>query len=130
MLWLGARAGRPAAYCAYLGLAGGDALAPFHAQDVWGRHFAGPYLGVWDGLQAAFEGARQLLSMQQAHVYFATGGESPFVAAGHNLLLLAFLAGGARRDGRRAAQAAARLRRLRDRRARAAAVLPGDARSR
>jgi hypothetical protein len=76
---------------AYLGLAGGDALAPFHAQDVWGRHFAGPYLGIWDGLQAAFEGARQLLSMQQAHAYFATGGESPFVAAGHNLLLLAFL---------------------------------------
>jgi hypothetical protein len=78
-------------YMAYLGLAGGDALAPFHAQDVWGRHFAGPYLGVWDGLQAAFEGARQLLSMQQAHAYFTTGGESPFVAAEHNLLLLAFL---------------------------------------
>ncbi len=79
-------------YMAYLGLAGGDALAPFHAQDVWGRHFAGPYLGVWDGLQAAFEGARQLFSMQQAHAYFPTGGESPFVAAEHNLLLLAFLA--------------------------------------
>jgi hypothetical protein len=78
-------------YMAYLGLAGGDALAPFHAQDVWGRHFAGPYLGVWDGLQAAFEGARQLLSMQQAHAYFTTGGGSPFVAAEHNLLLLAFL---------------------------------------
>jgi hypothetical protein len=79
-------------YMAYLGLAGGDALAPFHAQDVWGRHFAGPYLGIWDGIQAAFEGARQLLSMQQAHTYFTTGGESPFVAAEHNLLLLAFLA--------------------------------------
>jgi hypothetical protein len=79
-------------YMAYLGLAGGDALAPFHAQDVWGRHFAGPYLGVWDGIQAAFEGARQLFSMQQAHAYFTTGGESPFVAAEHNLLLLAFLA--------------------------------------
>ncbi|MFI4990364.1 MAG: mannosyltransferase family protein [Solirubrobacterales bacterium] len=81
-------------YMLYLGLAGGDALAPFHAQDVWGRHFAGPYLGVWDGLQAAFEGARQLLSMQQAHAFFATGGESPFVASEHNLLLLAFLATG------------------------------------
>jgi hypothetical protein len=79
-------------YLAYLGLAGGDALAPFHAQDVWGRHFAGPYLGVWDGLQAALEGARQLLSMQQVHVYFAAGGEGPFVAAEHNLLLFAFLA--------------------------------------
>lgn len=81
-------------YMLYLGLAGGEALAPFHAQDVWSRHFAGPYLGIWDGLQAGFQGARQLLSMQQAHHYFATGGESPFVAAGHNLLLLAFLIGG------------------------------------
>jgi Mannosyltransferase (PIG-V) len=78
-------------YTAYLALAGGEALAPFHAQDVWSRHFAGPYLGVWDGLQAAFAGARQLLSMQQAHHYFAAGGESPFVAAEHNLALLAFL---------------------------------------
>ena len=49
----------------YLALAGGDALAPFHAQDIWGRHFAGPYVGVWDGVRAAFEGARQLLSFQQ-----------------------------------------------------------------
>jgi hypothetical protein len=75
----------------YLGLAGGDPLAPFHAQDVWGRHFAGPYVGVWDGLRAAFESARQLVSMQQSHVYFAVGGESAFIAAEHNLLLAAFL---------------------------------------
>lgn len=91
LLWLALAPVGLLLYLGYLGLAGGDALAPFHAQDVWGRHFAGPYLGVWDGLQAAFEGARQLLSMQQAHAYFATGGESPFVAAEHNLLLLAFL---------------------------------------
>ncbi len=66
--------------CSTSALAGGDALAPFHAQDVWGRHFAGPYLGVWDGLQAAFEGARQLLSFQQRHVYFPIAGGSAFVA--------------------------------------------------
>jgi hypothetical protein len=92
ILWLALAPVGLLLYMAYLGLAGGDALAPFHAQDVWGRHFAGPYLGVWDGLQAAFEGARQLFSMQQAHAYFNTGGEGPFVAAEHNLLLLAFLA--------------------------------------
>jgi len=91
VLWLALAPVGLLLYMAYLALAGGDALAPFHAQDVWGRHFAGPYLGVWDGLQAAFEGARQLLSMQQAHAYFATGGEGAFVAAEHNLLLLAFL---------------------------------------
>jgi hypothetical protein len=64
---------------------------PFHAQDVWDRHFAGPYLGAWDGIKAAFEGARQLLSMQRHHVYFPIPAGSPFVSAGHNLMLLAFL---------------------------------------
>jgi Mannosyltransferase (PIG-V) len=78
----------------YLRLAGGDPLAPFHAQDVWGRHFAGPYVGAWDGLRAAFESARQLVSMQQSHAYFAVGGESAFVAAEHNLVLAAFLLAG------------------------------------
>jgi hypothetical protein len=91
LLWLALAPAGLALYMLYLGVAGGDPLAPFHAQDVWGRHFAGPYLGVWDGLQAAFESARQLLSFQQAHAYFATGGESAFVAAEHNLLLVAFL---------------------------------------
>jgi hypothetical protein len=79
-------------YAAYLGLAGGDPLSPFHAQDVWGRHFAGPYLGVWDGLRAAFEGARQLLSLQQSHLYYPIDGNSAFINSEHNLLLLAFLA--------------------------------------
>ena len=64
---------------------------PFHAQDVWGRHFAGPYLGVWDGAKAAFEGARQLLSLQSHHVYFPIAAGSPDISAEHNLLLLAFL---------------------------------------
>jgi hypothetical protein len=91
VLWLALAPAGLALYLVYLGLAGGDPLSPFHAQDVWGRHFAGPYLGIWDGLQAALQGARQLLSFQQAHAYFVTGGESPFVAAEHNLLLLAFL---------------------------------------
>jgi hypothetical protein len=32
--------------------------------------------------------------MQQSHLYFQTGGEGAFVAAEHNLLLLAFLLAG------------------------------------
>jgi hypothetical protein len=92
VLWLALAPAGIALYMLYLGLAGGDGLSPFHAQDVWGRHFAGLYLGIWDGLRAAFEGARQLLSLQQHHVYFAVGGENAFVAAEHNVLLLAFLA--------------------------------------
>lgn len=78
-------------YMAHLAFAGGDALAPFHSEGVWGRHFAGPYLGMWHGVVAAFEGLRQLLSLQRAHVYFPAAGGSPFIDAGHNLLLLAFL---------------------------------------
>jgi hypothetical protein len=64
---------------------------PFHAQQVWGRHFAGPYLGIWDGMKAGFESARQLLSLQRHHLYFPAASGDPFVSAGHNLLLLAFL---------------------------------------
>jgi len=78
-------------YMAHLALAGGDPLAPFHAQAVWKRHFAGPYGGVWDGAKAAFAGLRQLLSFQRRHLYYAVAGGSPFIDAGHNLLLFAFL---------------------------------------
>jgi hypothetical protein len=90
-LWLGLLPAGLGLYLAYLALSSGDALMPFHAQDVWGRHFAGPYLGVWDGAKAAFEGARQLLSLQSHHVYFPIAAGSPDISAEHNLLLLAFL---------------------------------------
>ena len=92
VLWLALVPAGLVLYGAYLGLSGGDALAPLSAQGEWSRHFAGPYVAVWDGLKAAFEGARQLISMQRAHVYFPVGGEDPFVAASHNLILFAFLA--------------------------------------
>ncbi len=90
-LWLGLVPAGLGLYVAYLALSSGDALMPFHAQDVWGRHFAGPYLGVWDGVEGGFEGARQLLSFQRHHVYFPIAAGSPDINAGHNLLLLAFL---------------------------------------
>jgi hypothetical protein len=91
VLWLATPALGVGVYMAYLGLAGGDALAPFHAQQVWGRHFAGPYLGVWDGIRAAFEGLRQLLAGAGAPRYFPAAPGSANVAAAHNLVLLAFL---------------------------------------
>jgi hypothetical protein len=91
LLWLALLPAGIGLYAVLLALAGGDAATPFHAQEVWGRHFAGPYVGIWDGLTAAFDGARQLLSFQRHHLYLHVGGGSPFVAAGHNLLLLAFL---------------------------------------
>ncbi len=91
VLWLGLLPVGVILYGAYLAFAGGSALAPLRAQEVWSRHFAGPYVGIWDGVHAAFEGARQLLSGQRQHIYFATGKDSPFVMAGHNLTLIAFL---------------------------------------
>lgn len=90
-LWLALMPAGVVVYGAFLALGGGDPLAPFHAQDVWGRHFAGPYVGIWDGLKAAFQGARQLLSFQSRHVYFPIAAGNPFVSAGHNVILLAFL---------------------------------------
>jgi Mannosyltransferase (PIG-V) len=90
-LWLALAPVGLGLYVAHLALAGGDAFAPFHAEAVWNRHFAGPYGGIWDGAKAAFEGLRQLLSLQRQHVYFPVAGGSPFIDAAHNLLLFAFL---------------------------------------
>jgi hypothetical protein len=90
-LWLAALPTGVALYLAYLALSGGSALLPFHAQEAWNRHFAGPYLGVWDGAQAAFQGLRQLLSGQSHHIYFKLAGGDPLVSASHNVTLFAFL---------------------------------------
>lgn len=78
ILWLLLVPAGVAVYGAYLGLAGGDPLAPFHAQAGWSRHFAGPFGGVWSGVLAGVGGLGH------------TG-----TAASHNLILLAFLAAGA-----------------------------------
>lgn len=80
------------AFVAFLALSGGQPLAPFHAQALWHREFAGPFVAVFDGARAAFEGARQLLSGQTAHLYFPLEGKSADIEASHNLLLFAFLA--------------------------------------
>jgi hypothetical protein len=94
ILWLALLPLGAALYMGYLGLAGGDGFLPFHAQQVWGRHFAGPYLGILDGLSAGLDGLRQLLSFQQQTVYFPIAGGNPTLSAAHNLTLLGFLAAG------------------------------------
>jgi hypothetical protein len=80
-----------AAFCGWLALRGADGLAPFHAQQAWFRHFAWPWNGVRDAAIAAWDGARQLLSGSRTPVYFRAAGGDPFAAAGHNLVLFAFL---------------------------------------
>ncbi len=74
LFWLESRPRRPgalawlalaplglAAYALHLGLAHGDALAFLDAQEAWFRDFAGPFVGVWDGTTAAWDGVRQLV---------------------------------------------------------------------
>jgi hypothetical protein len=90
-LWLALVPLGLALYMGHLALAGGDPLAPFHAEAVWKRHFAGPYGGIWDGAKAAFAGLRQLLSFQRGHNYYPVAGGNPLIDAGHNVLLFAFL---------------------------------------
>ncbi len=80
-----------AAYAAYLGLAEGDPLRFLNVQEAWSRHFAGPFVGAWDGLTAAVDGVRQLASGQRAHVYFEQAGGDPYRVAALNILLFGFL---------------------------------------
>jgi hypothetical protein len=81
-----------ATYCGFLALGGHDALAPFHAQEVWFRSFAGPFAGAWDGVVAGVQGARQLLSGAHEPVFFTAAGGDPFLVARHNIELLVWLA--------------------------------------
>jgi Mannosyltransferase (PIG-V) len=83
------------AYVLALALLTGNGLAPFHAEHVWFRHFAGPFGGVWDGAVAAWDGLRQLVHGPAPPVYFAQAGGNPLSVAGQNLMLFAFLAVGA-----------------------------------
>jgi hypothetical protein len=91
VLWLALVPLGLGAYCAFLSLDGNDPLAPFHAQEVWFRSFAGPFAGAWDGVVAGVQGARQLLSGAREPVFFRDAGGDPFVVARHNIELLAWL---------------------------------------
>jgi hypothetical protein len=79
------------AYVLYLGLATGHALAPFHAEAVWFREFAGPFGGVWKGAVAAWDGLRQLLHGPPPPLYFKKAGGDPLQVGGQNLMLFGFL---------------------------------------
>jgi len=84
-----------AAYAAWLGIAHGDPLAFSGAQEFWGREFAGPLVGAWDGAVAAFQGVQQLLSGSSETVYFDRAGGDPMRVAAINLMLFGFLCFGA-----------------------------------
>jgi hypothetical protein len=90
--WLSVAPACLGAYALHLGLVQGEPLAFLDVQDAWYREFAGPLGGVWDGLVAGFEGARQLLSGSRDPVYFEAAGGDPFRVGAINLMLLGFLA--------------------------------------
>jgi Mannosyltransferase (PIG-V) len=83
------------AYVLVLALTTGDGLTPFHVQEVWFRHFAGPFGGIWDGAVAAWDGLRQLVHGPAPPVYFTPAGGNPLTVAGQNLMLFGFLGLGA-----------------------------------
>lgn len=92
VLWLALIPAGLIAFMTWFWLAGGEPMAPFHAQALWGRQFAGPFVASWDAARAAFEGARQILSGQSTHLYFPLEGKSADIEAGHNIMLFTFFA--------------------------------------
>jgi hypothetical protein len=92
ILWAGLVPLGLGAYLGWLALKTGHGLAPFHVQQVWFRHFAGPFGGIWTGAVAAWDGLRQLLHGPPPPLYFTKAGGDPMMVAGQNLMLFAFLA--------------------------------------
>ena len=89
--WLALAPAGLLAYVAYLGVAHGEPLAFSSVQEFWSRDFAGPLGGAWEGLVAAWAGARQLVSGSRETVYFTAAAGDPFRVAAHNLVLFGFL---------------------------------------
>ena len=79
------------AYAAWLGLVEGDALRFLDVQDAWSRELTVPLGGAWDGLAAALDGVRQLVSGRRTPVYFEEAAGDPFRIAAINLILSASL---------------------------------------
>ncbi len=90
--WLALAPAGLAAYAAWLAVAHGDAFAFLSAQELWARHFAGPFVGIWDGAVAAWGGLRQLASGSRETVFFEPAGGDPFRVAAVNLMLFGALA--------------------------------------
>jgi hypothetical protein len=80
-----------AAYAVFLALAEGDAWRFLDVQDAWSRELRVPLVGAWDGLGAAIDGARQLLSGQKEVVYFEKAAGDPYRIAAINLMLFGSL---------------------------------------
>jgi hypothetical protein len=90
ILWLALVPLGLALYLGWCALAFGDALAPYHAQALWLRHFE-PLGAIPGGARAAWLGLRQLVHGSPTPQYFGENGGDPFQVAGDSLMLLGFL---------------------------------------
>lgn len=89
-LWLALVPLGLAVYLGYSAIALGDALAPYHAQALWLRHFE-PLGALVGGVRAAWLGLRQLVHGSPTPRYFGENGGDPFQVGGDSLMLLGFL---------------------------------------
>ena len=87
LAWIGLVPLGLAAFPVGLALAHLDWLAPFRAQDVWYREWAGPLGGVWDGARAAWAGVRQLVAGAEVgtRLYWPIAGGDPLAIARINV---------------------------------------------
>jgi hypothetical protein len=65
--------------------------APVRAQSVWLRDLGAPFSAVPPAVEAAWAGARQLLSGSRETIFFPAAGGDPLQVARMNLMLLGFL---------------------------------------
>jgi hypothetical protein len=80
-----------ALYLGWSAIVLGDALAPFHAQELWMRHLR-PLGAVSGGVEAAWDGLRELTRDGSASRYLAESGGNSLDAASQSVMLLGFLA--------------------------------------
>ena len=90
ILWLALVPLGLALYLGWSAIALGDALAPYHAQALWLRHFE-PLGAATGGVRAAALGLRQLVHGSPEPRYFDESGGDPFAVAADSLMLLGFL---------------------------------------
>ena len=89
-LWLALVPLGLALYLGWSAAALGDAFAPYHAQELWLRHFA-PFGALTGGLDAAADAMRTLTRGGGTSPYLAINGGDPLQPASQSLLLLGFL---------------------------------------
>lgn len=90
-LWLALVPLGLALYLGWSAIALGDAFAPYHAQELWLRHFE-PLGALTGGIDHAADGLRELTRGGSATPYLAEGGGNSLEPVSQSLLLLAFLA--------------------------------------